>query len=63
MDGNVGTLPHDVRPADLLHGDALRLQYLNNIEINRDEIKIASDHGTALLEFILGDMGEAGSKG
>ncbi len=33
-------------------GDTLRLQYLNNVEILRDDIKVASDFGENLLDNI-----------
>ena len=42
-------------------GDVLRLQYLNNVEISRDDIKTASDFGQKLLDTILRDMDRAGS--
>ena len=37
-------------------GDTLRLQYLNNVEILRDDIKVASDFGENLLDNIFEDM-------
>ena len=40
-------------------GDVLRLQYLNNVEISRDDIKTASGFGEKLLDAILADMSEA----
>ena len=40
-------------------GDILRLQYLNNVEISRDDIKTASGFGEKLLDSILADMSEA----
>ena len=36
--------------------DVLRLQYLNNVEISRDDIKTASTFGEKLLDFIFRDM-------
>ena len=36
--------------------DMLRLQYLNNVEILRDDIKTASEFGEKLLSFIFRDM-------
>ncbi|MDX6382127.1 MAG: hypothetical protein QOI57_3151, partial [Rubrobacteraceae bacterium] len=33
-------------------GDVLRLQYLNNIQIERDDVHTASDFGGELLELI-----------
>lgn len=41
-------------------GDVLRLQYLNNLEISRDDIKTASDFGSRLLDTIFNDMERAG---
>ena len=40
-------------------GDVLRLQYLNNVEISRDDIKTASGFGAKLLDTIMADMSEA----
>jgi anti-sigma regulatory factor (Ser/Thr protein kinase) len=42
-------------------GDVFRLQYLNNVEISRDDIKTASDFGQKLLDTIMGDMERAGA--
>ena len=39
-------------------GDVLRLQYLNNVDILRDDIKTASDFGQKLLDYIFADMSE-----
>lgn len=36
--------------------DVLRMQYLNNVEIFREDIKTASEFGDKLLSFILADM-------
>ncbi|HVY55190.1 MAG TPA: hypothetical protein VHC46_05475, partial [Thermodesulfobacteriota bacterium] len=41
-------------------GDVLRLQYLNNVDISKDDIKTASDFGQNLLDAILADMDEVG---
>jgi len=35
-------------------GDVLRLQYLNNIVINAADIKVASDFGQKLVDYVLG---------
>ncbi len=40
--------------------DVLRLQYLNNIEISRDDIKTASPFGEKLLGFVFQDMAHSG---
>jgi anti-sigma regulatory factor (Ser/Thr protein kinase) len=40
--------------------DVLRLQYLNNVEISRDDIKTASPFGEKLLGFIFQDMAHSG---
>lgn len=42
-------------------GDILRLQYLNNVEISRDDIKTASDFGERLLGTIFEDISEVSS--
>jgi anti-sigma regulatory factor (Ser/Thr protein kinase)/GNAT superfamily N-acetyltransferase len=41
---------------DFRDGDVLRLQYLNNVEISKDDIKTASDFGERLLGAIFEDM-------
>lgn len=40
---------------ELFHGDILRLQYLNNIEVDVKEICTASDFGRELLNYVLRD--------
>ncbi len=40
--------------------DVLRLQYLNNVEISRDDIKTASKFGEKLLKFIFDDWSKVG---
>lgn len=37
-------------------GDVLRLQYLNNVDISREDIKTASEFGQRLLDRIFDDM-------
>jgi anti-sigma regulatory factor (Ser/Thr protein kinase) len=37
---------------ELLNGDVLRLQYLNNVEIKRGDVSTASDFGEELLDLI-----------
>ena len=41
---------------ELGDGDVLRLQYLNNVEVAKDDIKTASQFGEALLDAIFDDM-------
>jgi len=41
--------------------DVLRLQYLNNVEISKEDIKTASDFGEHLLDFIVDDWTEVSS--
>ena len=38
---------------ELYDGDVLRLQYLNNVEIDPDSIQIASDFGKELLDYVV----------
>ena len=40
--------------------DVLRLQYLNNVEISREDIKTASKFGVRLLDFIFNDWSKVG---
>ncbi len=35
-------------------GDVLRLQYMNNVEIERGDVSTASDFGRELLDLIFG---------
>jgi serine/threonine-protein kinase RsbW len=37
---------------EMADGDVLRLQYLNNVEINLENIQIASDFGKELLDYV-----------
>ena len=37
---------------EMADGDVLRLQYLNNVEINTENTKIASDFGKELLDYV-----------
>ncbi len=41
--------------------DVLRLQYLNNLEVSRDDIKTASKFGEELLSFIFEDWSKVSS--
>lgn len=41
---------------ELTGGDILRMQHLNKVKVNRDEIQVASEFGVELLEFVLSDM-------
>jgi len=41
---------------ELRNGDVLRLQYLNNVEIMKNDIKTASDFGSKLLNYVIEDM-------
>jgi serine/threonine-protein kinase RsbW len=38
---------------EMFDGDVLRLQYLNNVEIDPKDISIASDFGKGLLDYVL----------
>jgi hypothetical protein len=38
---------------EMFDGDVLRLQYLNNVEIDRKDISTASDFGKDLLDYVL----------
>ena len=42
-------------------GDALRLQYLNNVQISKDDIKTASEFVQMLLDRIFDDMSAVSS--
>lgn len=37
----------------MFDGDVLRLQYLNNVDIDSKDISIASDFGKELLDYVL----------
>ena len=38
---------------EMFDGDVLRLQYLNNVEIDPNDISVASDFGKELLAYVL----------
>jgi len=38
---------------EMSDGDALRLQYLNNVDVDPENIKIASDFGKELLGYVI----------
>jgi len=38
---------------ELYDGDVLRLQYLNNVEVNPETIQVASDFGKELLDYVI----------
>lgn len=40
---------------EYLHGDALRLQYLNNVPFNPDTVDVYSDFGKELFNYIVGE--------
>ncbi|MGP0031678.1 MAG: hypothetical protein ACLPVF_14370 [Acidimicrobiales bacterium] len=40
-------------------GDVLRLQSLNQVIVRPDDIEVASEHGRALLDYVLDDLGAA----
>ncbi len=43
-------------PNQLRHGDVLRLQAFNSVDLHSADIVTASDHGRELLEYILADL-------
>jgi serine/threonine-protein kinase RsbW len=45
-------------PNQLRHGDVLRLQAFNEVDLHSADIVTASDHGRELLEFILEDLSD-----
>jgi hypothetical protein len=48
-------------PNSRADGDVLRLQSLNQVTVRADDIVVASEHGRALLDYVLDDLGGAGS--
>ena len=38
---------------EMFEGDALRLQYLNNVNIDFEKVRIASDFGKKLLAYVI----------
>jgi len=40
----------------LRHGDVLRLQAFNGVDLHTADIVTASDHGRALLDYVLADI-------
>jgi hypothetical protein len=45
-----------VFPNHRTDGDVLRMQSLHRIRVKADDIAVASDHGQALLEYVLADL-------
>jgi hypothetical protein len=41
-------------------GDVLRMQSLHSVSIKADDVAVASDHGRALLDYVLADLPGAG---
>lgn len=41
-------------------GDVLRMQSLHRVRVKADDVVVASDHGRQLLEYVLGDLPNAG---
>lgn len=52
---NIGFFFSGIIP-ELFKGDVLRLQFLNNMVINRESITVASDFGRKLLDYIFNDL-------
>jgi len=44
---------------EIHNGDVLVLQYLNNVDVDPDEIKVASEFGEELRDFVLADRAAA----
>jgi len=38
---------------EIFDGDVLRLQYLNNVDIDFEEVQIASDFGKELFAYVI----------
>ena len=38
---------------EILDGDVLRLQYLNNVDVDLEEVQIASDFGKELFDYVI----------
>jgi serine/threonine-protein kinase RsbW len=45
-----------VFPNPRTDGDVLRMQSLHRVQVNADDIAVASDHGRELLEYVLADL-------
>jgi len=45
-----------VFPNSRSHGDVLRLQSLNAMKVNADDVAVASEHGRRLLDYVLADL-------
>jgi anti-sigma regulatory factor (Ser/Thr protein kinase)/GNAT superfamily N-acetyltransferase len=43
---------------ELFNGDVLRLQYLNNVDINLENVQIASDFGKELFDYVVKAKGD-----
>ncbi len=49
-----------VFPNSRTDGDVLRMQSLHRVRVKADDVVVASDHGRELLEYVLGDLPQAG---
>ncbi|HEY0319067.1 MAG TPA: hypothetical protein VGC49_12350 [Solirubrobacterales bacterium] len=49
-----------VFPNSRTDGDVLRMQSLHRVQVNADDIAVASDHGRELLDYVLADLPDAG---
>jgi serine/threonine-protein kinase RsbW len=42
---------------EMSQGDMLRLQYLNNVDMDLENIQVASDFGKELLDYVIKSRG------
>jgi len=48
-------------PNSRTDGDVLRMQSLHRVRVKADDVAVASDHGQALLDYVLADLPQAAS--
>jgi hypothetical protein len=49
-----------VFPNSRSHGDVLRLQSLNGVSVHAGDVAVASEHGRALLDYVLAELAATG---
>jgi hypothetical protein len=49
-------------PSSRTHGDVLRLQSLHNVTVDPSDVSVASEHGRALLDYVLADLQATGHR-
>ena len=57
---SLGVTYAGIFPNTRAHGDVVRLQSLNGVQIAAADVSVASEHGRELLDYVLADLAAAG---